>query len=94
MSIQFHDPRAEPLAAAEPYTPRADLSQPPVIGLLANGFPDSEAFLEAVERALAARLPAASFKHWNKHNASIPASPAMLEEIAEQCSVAIAAYGH
>ena len=94
MTIQFHDPRAEPLAPAEPYTLRADLSGPSVIGLLANGFPDSEAFLEAVEVALAAHLPNASFKHYNKRNASIPASAAMLEEIAGDCSVAIAAYGH
>lgn len=94
MSIQFLDPRAEPLAPCEPYAPRADLEGPIVVGLLANGFPDSEAFLEATERALAARLPEAGFRHYNKRNASIPASQSMLEAIAGECSVAIAAYGH
>jgi|OM-RGC.v1.031537266 hypothetical protein len=94
MTVQYYDPRAEPTAPAEPYALRADLSGPAVVGLIANGFPDSEAFLEAVEKALAARLPEASFTHYCKHNASIPAAPAMLAEIASQCSVAIAAYGH
>jgi hypothetical protein len=93
MSIQYHDPRAAPMTPAEPYTLRADLSAP-VVALLANGFPDSEAFLEAVERALASRLPEAKFRRFNKRNASIPAGPAMLDEIADQCTVAVAAYGH
>jgi len=94
MTIQYHDPRAEPLAPVEEYTLRADLSGSVVVGLLANGFPDSDVFLETVEKALAARLPEATFKHYNKRNASIPASTGMLEEIAGECSVAIAAYGH
>ena len=94
MSIEFHDPRAEPMVPAERYEPRADLSRPVVVGLLANGFPDSEAFLEAMERALADRLPQASFRHFNKRNASIRVTPAMLEEITAECSVAVAAYGH
>ncbi len=94
MTIEFHDPRAKPLVPAEPYTPRADLSAPLVIGLLANGFPDSEAFLEAMENALAKRLPQASFKHYNKHNASIPVKPDMLADITAACSIGIAAYGH
>ena len=94
MTIEFHDPRAAPLVPPEPYTPRADLFEQMMIGLLANGFPDSEAFLAAVETALARRLPQASFKHYNKRNASIPVSPAMLADITAQCTIGIAAYGH
>lgn len=94
MTIEFHDPRAEPLAPAEPYTLRAEFSADTVVGLLANGFPDSEAFLQAMEGALSERLPDAKFKHYNKHNASVPASAAMVEQIHNECTVAIAAYGH
>ena len=94
MSIEFHDPRAKPLAEAEPYTPRADLGAAHVVGLLANGFPDSEAFLQAMEGALAERLPNAKFKHYNKHNASTPANSDMIAAIDQECTVAIAAYGH
>ena len=94
MTIEFHDPRAEPLTPPQPYEPRADFATAPVIGLLANGFPDSDTFLSAMETALAECLPEAGFRHYNKRNASIPASPELLEQIKSECTVAIAAYGH
>jgi len=94
MTIQFHDPRAVPVAPAEPYVPRADLAKPQVLGLLANGFPDSEAFLEALGHALASRMPGSSFRHYNKRNASIPANAALIETIRNECTAAVAAYGH
>lgn len=94
MSIDYHDPRAAPLGEAEPYLPRADFDRPQVIGLLANGFPDAEAFLFAMGDALAAHLPGAGLRHYNKHNASIPASPELVRTIADECTLALAAYGH
>ena len=94
MSIDFHDPRAQPLIAAEPYVPRAELTGPIVVGLLANGFPDSDTFLEAMEGALKTRMPDAYFKHYNKGNASFRINESMLEAIRRECQVAIAAYGH
>ena len=46
--IEFVDPRAEPGAPVESYELSVDLeAQPSTIGLVANGFPDSEAFLPA-----------------------------------------------
>ena len=51
--MEFHDPRADPSAPVEAYALSIDLTRGPVaIGLLANGFPDSVAFLERVEEAL------------------------------------------
>jgi hypothetical protein len=94
MTVQFHDPRAEPLAAATPYRLRADLKKPLNIGLLANGFPDSVNFLDRVEEALSAHLPEARFHRYNKGNASIAVPDAMLDEIVNACDVAVAAYGH
>lgn len=94
MSIEYHDPRAEPLTPPQPYEPRADFSQAPVVALLANGFPDADVFLEAMEGALAKCLPGAEFRHYNKRNASIPASPALVDQIRAECTVALAAYGH
>ena len=94
MSIEFHDPRAQPLIAAEPYLPRAALTGPLVVGLLANGFPDSDTFLEELEGALKTRLPNADFKHYNKGNASIRVNDSMLDAISSECQVAVAAYGH
>jgi hypothetical protein len=94
MNIQFHDPRADPLIPEEPYTLKADLSGQPTVGLLANGFPDSDAFLQAVEQALQQHLPDAMFKHYNKGNASIPCPEDLLETIAAECDLVVSAYGH
>ena len=95
MSITFADPRAEPSAPVEPYTLHADLDQAGLtIGLLANGFPDSVAFLDQVQAAMAEMLPHAGFKRWDKGNASAVASPEMLAEITGSCHAVVAAYGH
>ena len=41
-----------------------------------------------------ARLPQLTAKHWNKGNASIPAPASMLEEIEQDCTAVVAAWGH
>ena len=92
--IQFLDPRAEPGASPEPYTLSADLAGSPTIGLLANGFPDSEAFLDRVEEVLAEILPAAQCKRFNKGNASSLASDQLLDGIAKECEAVVTAWGH
>ena len=94
MSVQYHDPRAALLAPPEPYRLKADLSQPLTIGLFANGFPDSVAFLEAVGHALGTTLPTAAFRYYNKGSPSIRASEAMLATITAECDVVVCAYGH
>ena len=43
-ATEFHDPRAQPKAVAEPYEIKVDLNKPLTIGLVANGFPDSVRF--------------------------------------------------
>ena len=96
--ITFHDPRGETATAIEPYALQCEVSAADgagiTVGLLANGFPDSEQFLSALGRALQARLPALQIRSWNKGNASIPAPDTMLAEIVDTCQVGIAAYGH
>ena len=78
-----------------PGGPGVDLeARPSTIGLVANGFPDSEAFLDQVEKALAVALPDASFRRWNKGNASIMISDAMLDEVVADCDAVVGAYGH
>ena len=64
------------------------------MALLANGFPDSENFLNRLGEALTARFAHLKVRVWNKGNASIPAPTQMLNEIKASCQVAIAAYGH
>lgn len=94
-AIEFHDPRAEPGAPVDPYELSVDITEgAPTIGLIANGFPDSEAFLDQVEKAMAVALPQVSFRRWNKHNASSMISDAMLDEVADDCAAVVGAYGH
>ena len=94
MAIEFHDPRGATRVAPEPYTLTHDLGSSPTIGLLANNFPDSVAFLDAVEAALASNLPDAAFVRYEKPGASAPANEALVEKIATECDVMVTAYGH
>ena len=64
------------------------------IGLFANGFPDSVAFLEHVGAALQRAVPGICVKMWNKGNASALASERHLGEIQAECTAVVAAYGH
>ena len=96
--IRFHNPTARTVVAPEPYELSCDIRPKDgadlTVGLLANGFPDSEVFIRKVGESIQKRLPNISTKLWNKGNAGVPASEEMLKEIAESCQVAIAAYGH
>jgi hypothetical protein len=95
VTVQFLDPRAEPGLPVDPYELTVDVAAGPVdIGLLANGFPDSVAFLDQVQAALAEALPEARFHRYDKGNPSITAPDQMLAEITAACSAVVAAYGH
>ena len=78
----------------EPYGLSAELREGDSVALFANGFPDSVAFLEHVEKALSHELPGINFVHYDKGNASALASEEHLSSIAESCSAVVAAYGH
>ena len=96
--VRFHNPTARTAVAPEPYELSCDIRSKDgadlTVGLLANGFPDSEVFIRKVGESIQKRLPNINTKLWNKGNAGVPASEEMLKEIAESCQVAIAAYGH
>ncbi len=94
MAISYHDPRGVTRVTPEAYTCRHDLKGRPVIGLLANGFPDSVVFLDTVQDALAAAMPAASFKRYAKPGASVPANDKLVHKIADECDALVTAYGH
>ena len=94
--IEFHNPQGERAVPADPYTIGIDLAAnpPSVVGLLANGFPDSENFLRHVGTELERLIDGIEVRVWNKGNASIAAPDSMLDEIQAQCDAVIAAYGH
>lgn len=94
--IEFHHPEGERLQAAMPYglSLALDGDQPLTLGLLANGFPGSVAFLDAIEVVLKSRRPSLTIARFDKGNASISAPEPLLEDIAARCDGLIAAYGH
>ncbi len=94
--ISFLDPRAPSSAQNEPYTLAVDLPAQArgTIAFLANGFPDSVEFLNAISAVLKEKLPNLTMRHWNKGNASIPAPDEMLDDIEQSSIAVIAAYGH
>lgn len=92
--MEFHDPRGEPVTPITPYEATAALAPGETIGLFANGFPDSVAFLEHVGAALGRAVPGVAVRLWNKGNASALASEQHLAEITGTCSAVVAAYGH
>ena len=96
--MQIVDPRGVVATEMEPYELSRDIhanqGEGITIGLLANGFPDSEVFIRKVGDAIRQRLPAIKTLVWNKGNAGVEVSESMLDEILADCQVAIAAYGH
>ena len=92
--MEFLDPRAEPLAAPEPYELSRRLEPGTTIALLANGFPDSVPFLRHVEAALADAFDGLEFTLFDKGDASVVVSEEMLAQIEADCQAVIAAYGH
>jgi hypothetical protein len=95
--IEFLDPKAEPAAQARAYALGLgdELHTRPVrVGLLANGFADSVAFLCEVRDALAARLPLATFVSAAKLNPSVLVGDDLHDEIAANCDALVTAYGH
>ncbi len=92
--MQFLDPRGVPSRPVEPYANTALLAAGESVALFANGFPDSVAFLQHLEKSLAQELPGVNFIHLDKGNASALASEEHLATIASTCSAVVTAYGH
>jgi len=94
--IEYHNPEASVAVDRTPYELSAVIkgSEAIKIGFLANGFPDSENFLNELAKAMKAIEPAIEVLAYNKGNATVPANADMLADISTHCSAAVAAYGH
>jgi hypothetical protein len=95
VTIEFVDPRGQPSAAVEPYVLAVDLHDgPAAVGLLANGFFDSVAFLDQVAEALADAVPGVTIHRYDKGDASSMAPDQLLDGISAECAAVVTAYGH
>lgn len=99
MAITFMDPTAEPGVPISPYELRLDLDSEAdvVVGLLANSFVDSEAFLSQIAERIAVDHPRVTFREYDKVSPK-RASEVISEEraiaIKNECVAVITAYGH
>ncbi len=94
--IEYHNPEAAVGIETTPYQLSAEIQGAGAIniGLLANGFPDSEKFLHELGSAMQRIEPGITVTSYNKGNASIPASEQLLTEVTGHCAAVVAAYGH
>ena len=93
--IEFHNPEAAAGVEPIPYDLALQIrGESPEIGLLANGFPDSESFLTHLGEALQNLAPDLQVTNFNKGNPTMPAGEDLLEGIRSTCAGVIAAYGH
>jgi hypothetical protein len=94
MTVTYLDPTAEEATPVEPYELFLNLgSRPLTLGLLANSFPDAANFMDAMERQVAALVPNATIKRYQKPSVE-PMSKEMLDDIARECDGLVAAWGH
>ncbi len=93
--IEFHNPEAEVAVEAVPYDLALQIRGKSVeIGLLANGFPDSEPFLAHLADAMRQLEPGIRVNSFNKGNPTIAAGEGLLKDLKSRCAGVVAAYGH
>ena len=96
MPVSFHDPRPPIVEAAQSFRslPLRKIPSAPTIGLLANGFPDSAQFLDAVARRIAAVVDGVGFERVTKVSPPTPLTEAQVTLLTTTCDAVVAAYGH
>jgi len=94
--LSFLDPRPPVADASQTFAHlvRRTIPRAPTIGLLANGFPDSAQFLDAVAQRVAAAIEDVTFERVAKISPPTPLTDAQLALLTTTCDAVIAAYGH
>jgi 6-phosphofructokinase len=89
------DPQAEPGVPVDAYNVFANVRRRGVsIALVSNGFPDATNLMNAVGRALEARLDSPRIQLFERFNATILADREVIQEISKSFDVAVTAMGH
>lgn len=95
MPIRYFDPRPPSASVSSASLPMGGGPVESVrIGLLANGFPDSMAFLDEVALALTMVIPQAVFVRVEKASPPTPLTAEQVRVLTDDCGAVIAAYGH
>ena len=91
--IRFLDPTQPAEVLPVTLASRRPIEQPVTIGLLANGKTNAAALLRLVANELSGRLPINRMMEFDKQSASTNAPDEMLDQLAEECDLAIVAIG-
>ena len=91
--LEVLDPTVEPTPVRALMAPRPETLDGTVVGLLANGKPNSDTLLEMVREVLADRFEFGRTVERNKGNASRPCPEDIMAELADECDVVITASG-
>jgi hypothetical protein len=96
MPVVFIDPRPDVAATVEAAGPIPwnRPAEDATFGMLANGFPDSGAFLRAVSDRIAEVHPGSRFRHVEKARPPDALTDDQLQVLTSECDLVIAAYGH
>ncbi len=91
--IEVLDPTVKPTPVSALMSPRQGTLENTVVGLLANGKPNSENLLRMIVETLSDKFNFDGVVERNKGNASRPCPEGILAELAKQCDVVITASG-
>ena len=96
LPLVFIDPRPQIAPTAELSAPMPWRQSPgrATFGMLANGFPDSAAFLRAVAVCIEQRHPGSRFRHVAKARPPDVLTEDQVAVLTGECNLVIAAYGH
>jgi hypothetical protein len=89
--MHMPDPAGRSAAVAKTLARRPARLEGLVVGLLDNSKPNARALLEEVARGLRERFGVRDVRVWGKPGSSHGAAPAVLDEIAGACAVALTA---
>ncbi len=92
-SFEILDPTVEPRRQPLTYVPRPDSLQGRRVGLVENTKFNSDRLLQKIGDILTREYGAAETRMWRKHNSSVPAHEAIIEDAKRTVDVVVAGIG-
>jgi hypothetical protein len=91
--IEILDPTTEAATQTIAYAPRPTALQGKRVALIQNTKYNSDRLLAKIGDILKSEYGAAEWRMYNKHNASVPAHPEIIEEVKQSADVMVAGIG-
>jgi hypothetical protein len=92
-AFEILDPTVEPQRQPLTYVPRPESLKGKRVGLIENTKFNSDRLLEKIGAVLVEEYGAAGTRMWRKHNSSVPAHDAIIDEAKRGVEVVVAGIG-